>query len=130
MNRYKFFQKIDWLLVLLGGNHKREPKFYLFTVPFPTTQASLTYICDKLWAEGWGFNLLSTTFRGEIYTLRKLAGDNQHQYHLRLYHKKTDGIDFEGHYETDPMFFPAEHKDGVDLRLLTSDEKRDLRRLL
>lgn len=68
MNRYKFFQKIDWLLVLLGGNHKREMKFYCFKVDI-----SLQDICDRLWFQGWGTNLISTTFRGEIYTLRNHA---------------------------------------------------------
>ena len=124
MNRYEFLKKTYPLRLLFGGMRRRETKFYIFTSPL-----DLESICSKLWRYGWGTNLLSTTFRGEAWTLYKPAGDNQHQYHLRLY-RAYRGIEFEGHYEADAQLFPAEHKDGVDIRVFTTQEVKDLWRLL
>ena len=123
MNRYQFLKKTYPLRLLFGGMRERENQFYLF----PVYGKTLTEICDILWEDGWGTNVLSTTFRGEIYSLWRPEG--QHQYHLRLY-REYAGIGIEGHYETNVQFFPAEHKDGVDLRPLNQGEIIHLRRLL
>jgi len=91
-----------------------ERKHYLFTLPKRLTPEE---IWEKLWPSGWGYNALSQTYKGQIYTVRKLVPP-RHQYHLRFYQNG----DVSGHYEVDNLQFPLEHLDGVDLRPLNSEE--------
>jgi hypothetical protein len=124
MTRYELAKKLSPILSFLGGSHEREPQYYICTTTRP-----LKRVVERLWGKGYGYNVLSAHFRGEIYTVRKPTGDNRHQYHLRLY-KVEGGIEVEGHYETDVLLFPLEHKDGVDLQPLQFQEKSELERLL
>ena len=96
-----------------------EKKHYLFTLPKPL---SAEEVWSRLWVSGWGYNVLSTTYRGQIYTMRKVVPP-RHQYHLRFY--KNGNVS--GHFEVDNLQFPLEHLDGVDLRPLSSEEKEALK---
>ena len=82
-------------------------------------------IWGKLWSFDWGYNTLSTTYRGQIYTVRK-GVPPRHQYHLRFY--KNCGVS--GHLEVDNLQFHLEHLDGVDLRTLNSEEITELKKEL
>jgi hypothetical protein len=99
-----------------------EQNHYLFTLPKPLSPKE---IWDRLWFSGWGYNALSQTYRGQIYTVRKIVPP-KHQYHLRFY---KNG-DVSGHFEVDYIPFPLEHLDGVDLRALNQEEIAELKKEL
>jgi len=114
MLRYKLFKWTRQMRIFFGGGREMEKKHYLFTLPKPMTPEK---IWDRLWVFGWGYNALSQTYKGQIYTLRKLVPP-RHQYHLRFY---TNG-DVSGHFEVDNSQSPFEHLDGVNLRPLSNEE--------
>jgi hypothetical protein len=59
---------------LLWWGKEMEQKHHLFTLPKPLTPQE---IWDKLWVSGWGYNSLSQTYKGQIYTIRKIVGGYQ-----------------------------------------------------
>lgn len=122
MIRYKVVRWTRQLRVFFGGGKSREAKHYMFTLAEPLT---LKQIWERLWEHGWGYNVMSTTYRGQIFTVRKLVPP-RHQYHLRFY---KNG-DVSGHFEVDPVQFTLEHFDSVDLRALTDEEKQEIATLL
>ena len=119
MLRYKLNRWIMRIRLFFGGGKEMERKHYLFTLPKPLKAKE---IWNKLWASGWGYNALSSTYRGQIYTLRKIVPP-RHQYHIRFY---KNG-DVSGHFEVDNLQFPLEHLDGVDLRRLNEEEIASLK---
>jgi len=114
MLRYKLERLTRRIRIFFGGGKEMEQKHYLFTLPKPLTPKE---IWNKLWVSGWGYNTLSHTYKGQIYTLRKVVSP-RHQYHLRFY--KNGNVS--GHFEVDNLRFPMEHLDGVDLRPLDNEE--------
>jgi hypothetical protein len=114
MLRYKLVRWTRQIRIFFGGGKEMEKKHYLFTLPKPMTPEQ---IWEKLWFSGWGYNALSQTYKGQIYTMRKVVPP-RHQYHLRFYKNR----DVSGHFEVDNLQFPLEHLDGVDLRRLNDEE--------
>jgi hypothetical protein len=114
MLRYKLVRWTRQIRIFFGGGKEMEKKHYLFTLSKPLTPKE---IWDRLWTSGWGYNYMSTTYRGQIYTMRKFVA-TRHQYHLRFY---KNG-DVSGHFEVNNLQFPLEHLDGVDLRRLNDEE--------
>lgn len=120
--RYKLIRWSRQIRAWLGGGKEREAKHYMFTLPKPLTPEE---IWGRLWPHDWGYNTTSTTYRGQIFTVKKLAPP-KHQYHLRFY---KDGV-VTGHFEVDCINFPLEHLDGVDLRPLNEQEKQEIWQIL
>ena len=114
MLRYKLVRWTRQIRIFFGGGKEMEQKHYLFTLSKLLTPVE---IWGKLWPSGWGYNTLSHTYKGQIYTMRKVVSP-RHQYHLRFY---KNG-DVSGHFEVDNLQFPLEHLDGVDLRRLNDEE--------
>ena len=119
MFRYRLVRWTRQIRILFGRGKEMENKHYLFTLPKPLTSKE---IWSKLWSSGWGYNAMSHTYKGQIYTLRKVVPP-RHQYHLRFY---KNG-DVSGHFEVDNLQFPLEHLDGVDLRRLNEEEITNLK---
>ena len=119
MLRYNLVRWTRQIRIFFGGGKEMEEKHYLFTLHKPLKPQE---IWDKLWDSGWGYNVLSTTYRKQIYTMRKLLPP-RHQYHIRFY---KDGK-VSGHFEVDNIQFPLEHLDGADLRPFDDDEKAALK---
>lgn len=116
---YKLLRWSRQLRIILSGNKDREDRFKLFQL--------LPRIGDidfrkKLIELGYQENYFSHTFKDQIATVRKLALDGKHQYHLRLY---SDGW-VTGHYEMDFFIYQKEHLNGKDLRKLYRREKLDI----
>ncbi|GAI64112.1 unnamed protein product, partial [marine sediment metagenome] len=122
MFRYKLVRWTRQIRIFFGGGREIEQKHYLFTLPKPLTPKE---IWQKLWLFGWGYNALSQTYKGQIYTMRRVV-PTRHQYHLRFY--KNGGVS--GHFEVDNLQFPLEHLDGVDLRPLNNEEIAALKKEL
>lgn len=116
--RFKLIRWTRQLRILLGGRKPMEAHHFLFYLAKPLTPKQIWKI---MWPHGWGYNALSHTFKGQIITLRKPVPP-RHQYHLRFY----KGGAVSGHFEVDPVQFPLEHLDGVDLRPLTEEEKLEI----
>ena len=114
MLRYKLVRWTRRIRIFFGGGKEMEQKHYLFTLPKPFTPEE---IWGKLWVSSWGYNSISTTYRGQLYTMRKLVPP-RHQYHIRFY---KNG-DVSGHFEVENLQFPLEHLDGVDLRPFNNEE--------
>ncbi len=113
------FKLLRWsrqLRIWLSGNKDREERFKLFQV-LPRI-GSLDFR-RKLITLGYQENLFSHTFKGQIFTVRKLDEDGKHQYHLRFY---SDGF-CTGHHEYDYFLYQKQHMNGKDLRKLTRKEK-------
>ena len=91
-------EKTRQIRIFFGGGKEMEQKHHLFTLPKPLTPKE---IWDRLWVSGWGYNALSQTYKGQIYTMRKVVPP-RHQYHLRFY---KNG-DVSGHFEVDNLQFP------------------------
>lgn len=119
--RYKIIRWTRQIRIWLGGGKDREVKHFMFTLPLITPEE----VWEKLWPHDWGYNTMSHTYRGQIFTVRKVVPP-QHQYHLRFY----DNGDVTGHYETDPFIFALEHMDEVDLRPLTDAEIEEIKTIL
>ncbi|MBA7572768.1 hypothetical protein ES708_14554 [subsurface metagenome] len=122
MFRYKLVRWTRQIRIFFGGGREIEQKHYLFTLPKPLTPEE---IWQKLWLFGWGYNALSQTYKGQIYTMRRVVPP-RHQYHLRFY--KNGNVS--GHFEVDNLQFPLEHLDGVDLRPLSNEERSTLKKEL
>ena len=119
MLRYKLVRWTRQIRIFFGGGKEMEQKHYLFTLSKPLTPRE---IWNKLWSSGWGYNTLSHTYKGQIYTMRKVISP-RYQYHLRFYRNG----DVSGHFEVDNLQFPLEHLDGVDLRRLNDEETAALK---
>jgi len=119
MLKIKLAKWIMQISIFFGGGKEMEEKHYLFTLQKPLTPEE---IWQKLWDSGWGYNVLSTTYRKQIYTMRKLVPP-RHQYHIRFY--KNGNVS--GHFEVDNIQFPLEHLDGEDLRPFNAEEKAALK---
>ena len=100
--------------ILFGGYKAMEEKHKLFQMQKPLTQRE---IYCKLIPCCYQYNILSTTYKKQIFTVRKLT-DLDHQIHLRFY---SDGW-VSGHYELQPDMWPTEHLNGRDLRPLSEGE--------
>ena len=99
---------------------KKEPEeFSLFRVNVP----NIEWLASKLRASQYYYNDFSTTYKGQIYTVRKLL-DLDHQIHLRIY---KDGM-VTGHYELRPEH-ATEHLKGVELRQLNPIEIEELKEM-
>ena len=119
MLRYKLIKATRRIRILFGGYKSMELKHYMFTLPKVLTAKEIS---QRLWEHGWGYNAISTTYKKQIFTVRKVEPP-RHQYHLRFY--KNGAVS--GHFEVDPIQFPLEHLDGVDLRHLTEEEKAEIK---
>jgi hypothetical protein len=119
MLRYNLIKWTRQIRIFFGGGKKMEQKHYLFTLQKPLTPEE---IWEKLWVSGWGYNVMSVTYKKQIYTMRKLVPP-RHQYHIRFY---KNG-DVSGHFEVDNIQFPLEHLDGIDLRPFNDEEKATLK---
>jgi len=120
--RYQLIKMTRRIRILLGGYRSMEEKHKLFQIP--DILAHPVIIAKMLEGHSYYYNCLSTTYRKQIYTVRKLV-DINHQYHLRFY---KDGW-VSGHYELRPEH-PLEHLDGVELRSLNEQEKEELWKIL
>ena len=122
MWRYSIIKFTRAIRIFFGGFSQMEEKHRLFQLPKPLAAEEIAGIFQ---AHGYYYNTLSTTYKKQIYTLRRLV-DLDHQYHLRFY---SDGW-VSGHYELRPDSHPLEHLDGVELRSLTPDETEQIRKYL
>lgn len=119
---FKLIKLTRRLRILLGGYRKMELHHYLFTLEPPLVPLQ---IYDRLIPLGYQYNFMSTTFKYQIFTCRKLDKVGT-QYHLRFY---RDGK-VSGHYELDPYFFPLRHLVGEELHKLTQKERQELKKAL
>lgn len=110
---------VRWLYRFLGLT--KEPESWRL---FRTSITKVEELAPRLAYFGYYTNLASTTYRGQIYTARKLT-DLDHQIHIRIY---RDGW-VTGHYELSPTH-PIEHLSGIELRKLSPVEINWLRRIL
>lgn len=122
MIRYKVIKATRRLRILFGGFSEMEEGHKLFQLPKPLTPEQ---IAGRLMPSHYYYNALSTTYKKQVYTVRKLV-DLNHQYHLRFY---SDGW-VSGHYELRPDSHPLEHLDGCELRSLLPDEIEEIRQVL
>ena len=103
----------------LTGNHDWDSHYYLFHVdgrlPVGEIRRRLIPLCYQ-------YNPFSATYRGQIWTVRRLDQDGIHQYHLRFYYE-NGRTRVSGHYEMDPTIFPLQHFQGLDLRQLEEQER-------
>ena len=119
------FKLIKWtrrLRILLGGYRDMEVHHYLFTLDPPLVPL---VIYDRLIPLGYQYNFMSTTFKLQIFTARKLVSLGR-QIHLRFY---RCGV-VSGHYELDPYFFPKRHLAGEELRRLNTKERAEVKKAL
>jgi len=116
VNWFKWYIKI---VNKLG--FKKEPKdFNLFRVNI----TNIEQLANKLRGGRYYYNDFSTTYKGQVYTVRKLL-DLDHQIHLRIY---KDGT-VTGHYELRPEH-ATEHLKGIELRKLEPAEIEEVRGLV
>ena len=113
--RYKLIKFTRRIRILLGGYKGMEEKHKMFQIPTTFTPKILAGL---LMPKGYYYNVASTTYRKQIYTVRKLV-DYDHQIHLRFY---SNGW-VSGHYELRPEAHPLEHLGSVECRPLTKDER-------
>ena len=127
MLRYQLIKATRRLRVLLGGYRQMEEKHKLFQIWRAGfyLDSDVENLSSKLLSHGYYYNVMSTTYKKQIYTCRKLI-DHDHQIHLRFY---TDGW-VSGHYELRPDAHPLEHLVGVELRHLTGVEMIGIRYIL
>jgi len=123
MWRYKLIKATRRLRILLGGYKGMEEKHKLFQLPNEYLDAK--FIGYTLSGHRYYYDVASTTYKRQIYTVRKLI-DLDHQIHLRFY---SDGW-VSGHYELRPDAHLLEHLDGVELRDLNDGERKEIRRIL
>lgn len=120
--RYTIIKATRRLRILFGGFKEIEEQHKLFQLPKPP---SAERIAGRLMAYRYYYNTLSTTYRKQVYTARKLV-DLDHQVHVRAY---SDGW-VSAHYELRPDSHPLEHLDGEELRSLNEQEKEELWNIL
>ncbi len=119
------FKLVKWtraVRIFFGGYKSMEEKHKLFQMEKPLIARA---IYSRLIPHGYQYNTMSTTFKKQIFTARKLT-DLYYQVHLRCY---SNGW-VSGHYEVQPDMFPRLHLKGVDLRSLTPEETEEIRRIL
>ena len=71
------------------------------------------------------YNTYATTYKRQIYTARKLI-DKDFQIHIRFF---SDGW-VSGHYELRPEIHPLEHAHGVEFRLLSQGEVKEIKYII
>lgn len=124
MGKGLLFKLVKWsraIRIFFGRYTAMETKHYLFTV----SPLNAQQIYAKVIPDGWQWNALSTTYKRQVFTVRKLS-DIMHQWHIRFY----SGGEVSGHWELIPEMFPVEHLQGKELRNLTPEEKEHLWELL
>ncbi len=119
---YKIIKATRRFRILLGGYKKMEKKHRLFQLPYPLSPIQ---IYGKLLSHCYQYNTLSTTYKKQIFTVRKIT-DLDHQIHLRFY---SDGW-VSGHWEISPETSPINHLKGIDLRPLDEYETSNLKKQL
>ena len=122
MGKGLLFKLVKWsraIRILFGGYTAMEEKHKLFELPYPLTPRQ---IYKKLLDDCYQYNALSSTYKKQIFTVRKLT-DIDHQIHLRFYSDTW----VSGHYELQPEQWPVEHLQGKDLRALNEGEIFKLR---
>lgn len=119
---YQLVKATRRLRILLGGYKAMEEKHKLFQLPKPLTPRQIT---KRLIKHCYQYNALSTTYKKQIWTVRKLT-DADHQIHLRFY---SNGW-VSGHSELQPEMWPSQHLAGRDLRSLNDEEASRLEELL
>ena len=108
------FKLVKWtraVRIFFGGYTAMEEKHKLFQLPQVLTPRE---IYKELIADCYQYNALSSTYKKQIFTVRKLT-DLNHQIHLRFYNDRW----VSGHFELQPEQWPVEHLQGKDLRSLT-----------
>lgn len=105
--------------IFFGRYTAMEQKHKLFQLPYPPTPRQ---IYNSLIDDGYQYNALSSTYKKQIFTVRKLI-DLDHQIHLRFYSDTW----VSGHYELQGDQWPIEHLKGKDLRALNEAEIFKLR---
>ena len=111
------FKLVKWtrtIRIFFGGYKAMEEKHKLFLRPKPLTPEQ---IYSLLIPHCYQYNHISTTYKKQIFTVRKLTS-TEYQIHLRFY---SDGW-VSGHYELQPEQYPLGHLWGVDLRQLNKGE--------
>ena len=119
------FKLVKWtraVRIFFGRYSGMEEKHALYLLQLHLTPKE---IYQKLMPECYQYNTMSTTYKKQIFTVRKLT-DLDHQIHLRFY---SDGW-VSGHYELQPDMSPALHLKGIDLRSLTREETEEIRSIL
>lgn len=119
---FKLVKLTRAIRIFFGGYKAMEEKHKLFELPYPFTPKEIYF---RLIPHCYQYNTLSTTYKKQIFTVRKLV-DFIHQIHLRFY---SDGW-VSGHYELQPDMFPMEHLKGVRLRPLNEFEVSELKKQL
>lgn len=119
MMLYKLVRFSRQIRCWLGGGKRREAPHRMFkldkALPAEELRKRLIPLCYQ-------YNQFSHTYRGQYWTCRRLDKDGIHQYHLRFY---TNG-EVTGHWELDPLLFPADHLKGIDLRSLKEREINEI----
>ena len=120
MNWFKLYVKV---VSKLG--FKREPAMWnILNLKRKIDAAETKAFATELRPGRYYYNDLSTAYRGQKYTVRRLT-DLDHQIHLRLY---GDGT-VTGHYEL-ATHHSTEHWQGIELRKLTASEIKEIEELL
>ncbi|GAI00710.1 unnamed protein product [marine sediment metagenome] len=125
MRKGLLFKLVKWsraIRILFGGYKGMEEKHKMFQLPELLTPRE---IYKRLIDDCYQYNTLSTTFRKQILTLRKLT-DIDHQIHLRFYSDRW----VSGHWELQPDQWPTQHLQGRDLRALNEGEVFKIRGML
>jgi len=120
----KLIHFTNHIRAIFFGYRGYEDRFHLFTVSRIMAPSEIRCLLIPL---GYQYNFASITYRGQVWTCRKLDNDCNHQYHLRFYH------DFDrlctivtGHWELDCLMLPWQHCKGIDLRCLNETELLDI----
>jgi len=117
MRKGLLFRLVKWsraTRIFFGGYTAMEEKHKLFQLPYPFTPRE---IYKRLLDDCYQYNALSSTYKKQIFTVRKLI-DLDFQIHLRFYSDTW----VSGHYELQPEQWPAEHLQGKGLRALNDSE--------
>ncbi len=107
MGKGLLFRLVKWsraIRIFFGGYTAMEEKHKLFELPYPLTPRE---IYKKLIDDCYQYNTLSSTYKRQIFTVRKLT-DLDHQIHLRFYSDTW----VSGHWELQPEQWPVEHLQG------------------
>jgi len=124
----RLVQFTNKIRALFSGYRGYEDKFYLFSVSRIVAPCEIRCLLIPL---GYQYNFASITYRGQVWTCRKLDNNCHHQYHLRFYHDLDSRCTIvTGHWELDCMMFPAEHLKGIDLRCLNEIELLEISNVL
>ncbi|KKM76485.1 hypothetical protein LCGC14_1379610 [marine sediment metagenome] len=125
MLRYQLVKATRRLRILLGGYREKELEHAMFRLFHPPKSPfSVEGLGEVLRKHGFYYNSLSTTYRKQIYTARKILSWD-HQIHIRFY---SDGW-VTGHGELRPECHPLEHLEGVEVKPLSEgaiEEVRDI----